>query len=285
MTNATFIKTSTLIIIFTATFFTTTAFCEPTYGNGTLNLYYDGRKDQLDITYRNSQGQPIPSALEKINFFLRSPDNQSHSIDIQLLDLVDAIQDHFHEPIIEIISAYRSPNYNRGLKETGHNVANESLHMQGKAIDIHLDTATEEAVRDYALSLGLGGVGWYPQNDFVHVDLGEVRTWGNKETTRKWVGLSNNTGPLTIRTNANRYFQNDEIFVHVMPNPEKKLWHLEKFDRGAWKTVFTKDGKSLSDANFRIPLSLTKNLARGRYRICITDSLSNEFYLKNSKGM
>lgn len=280
MTTATFTKIK-LLIICAITTFATTAFSTTRHGDGRLNFYYDGRKDELNITFRDSHGKLIPTAIEKINFFLRSPDNQSHAMDVQLLDLVDAIQDHFNEPVIEIISAYRSPDYNRGLKETGHNVANESLHMQGKAMDIHLDTVTEEAVRDYALSLGLGGVGWYPQNDFVHVDLGEVRSWGNKETSRKFVGLNNNRGPLSIRTNANRYFQNDTISVHITPDPQKNSWQLEKFERGEWKSASTQVGKSLSDADFRIPSSVTKNLAHGRYRIRISDSLSNEFYLKN----
>jgi uncharacterized protein YcbK (DUF882 family) len=280
MTNATFTKTK-LITTFAVTIVAAIAFSETIRGDGHLNFYYDGRKDRLDIVFRDKQGRPIPSAIEKINIFLRSPDNQSHPIDIQLLDLVDAIQDHFNEPVIEIISAYRSPNYNRGLKDTGHNVANESLHMHGKAMDIHLDTVTEDAVRDYAQSLGIGGVGWYPQNDFVHVDLGEVRTWGNQETSRKWVGLNNNSGPLTIRTNANRYFQNDTILIHVTPKLPKASWQLEKFDHGGWKSVSNKGGKSLFDADFRIQPSVTKNLARGRYRIRIADSLSNEFYLKN----
>lgn len=280
MTNATFTK-SRIFFALAILIVSSSGHGAAIRGNGQLNLYYDARNEHLDITYRNARGDIIPSALEKINIFLRSPDNHTHVVDVQLLDMVDAIQDHFHEPVIEIISAYRSPNYNKGLKETGHAVANESLHMQGKAMDVHLDTVTEETVRDYAASLGLGGVGWYPQNDFVHVDLGPVRTWGTKETTRKFVGLSNNTGPLEIRTDANRYFKTDDIRVSVIPNPEKKPWQLEKFDRGAWKPIARNGRKSFANADFRIQKSTIEKLPRGRYRIRIETSLSNEFYVKN----
>lgn len=256
---------------------------QATRGDGRLSLYYDARKESLEVQFRDARGRPIPSALKKIAQFLRSPDGGTHAIDIGLLDRVDALQDHFDEPVIEVISGYRSPDYNRGLKETGHAVANESLHLEGRAIDIHLDTVTEEAVRDFALAQKMGGVGWYPQNDFVHIDVGEIRQWGHAETRRKWVGLENNTGALTIRTTANRYFQNTPILVTISPAPNPSAWTLERFDRGDWKAALSGGGKSLSSADFRIPASQTRNLPRGRYRLRVAESLSNEFYLKKLK--
>lgn len=277
MKTATLVKTNCFLFLI---LFSSLTYSSPIRGDGHLSLYYDARKESLDITFRDKNGQLIPTAVDKIITFLRSPDNQTHAINIDLIDLVDAIQDHFHEPVIEVISGYRSPNYNRTLKETGHAVANESLHMQGMAMDIHLDTTTEEAVRDYALSLHQGGVGWYPQNDFVHVDVGPVRTWGHAETTRKFVGLNNNTGPLTLRSNDNRYFRNDKINISVSPSPKSFPWELERFDRGAWKLEYSSGRKSLFHADFQIPTLVTKKLPRGRYRIRIQDSLSNEFYLK-----
>lgn len=254
---------------------------EAARGDGTLSLYNDARKESLDITFRDARGRAIPTALKAIDVFLRSPDDQTHTFDIQLIDLIDAIQDHFQEPVIEIISGYRSPDYNHSLKEEGRAVANESLHMQGRAIDIHLDTVTEEAVRDYAKTLNQGGVGWYPQNDFVHVDVGETRTWGHPAGTRKWVGLNNNTGPLVIRTDSNRYFRGDNVHATVATTSTPHPWTLEHFVRGQWKPITMKDGKSLSGASFKLSHTTADPLARGRYRLRISDSLSNEFYLKN----
>lgn len=253
----------------------------PVRGDGKLSLYYDARKESLNVTFRDAQGRPIPSALPKIATFLRSPDDTAHDMDIQLLDMVDAIQDHFQEPVIEVISGYRSPTYNKGLKDSGHAVANESLHIQGQALDIHLDTATSDAVRDYAIALQQGGVGWYPQNDFVHVDLGPVRTWGHAEKKRKWVGMENNTGALAIRSDANRYFKGATISVDVSPPPTTPHWALEKFDRGSWKKIFSGDDNSFANGHLRILPAVTEKLPLGRYRLRIADSLSNEFYLKN----
>lgn len=253
----------------------------PVRGDGVLNLYYDTHKESLDVRFRDAQGRPIPAAISKIEKLLRSPDGRTHTVDIQVLDLVDAIQDHFQEPVVEVISGYRSPDYNKALKDTGHAVANESLHMQGQAIDIHLDTVTEEAVRDYAQSLRQGGVGWYPQNDFVHVDLGTIRSWGHAEVTRKWVGLDNNSGPLFVRSDANRYFKNVEIFLAISPASTTTHWTLEKFDRGNWKKTFSGDSKSLLDGHLRISHKITEKMTHGRYRLRVAESLSNEFYVKN----
>jgi hypothetical protein len=147
-------------------------------------------------------------------------------------------------------------------------------------MDIHLDTVTEEAVRDYARSLNRGGVGWYPQNDFVHVDVGEIRTWGHAEGKRKWVGLNNNTGPLFIRTDFNRYLHGSDIRVDISPTPVTYAWSLEHFERGQWKPISGTGDKSLSDAHFRVSHTIIDPLGRGRYRLRIADSLSNEFYLK-----
>lgn len=257
-----------------------TAFAQAPQGDGRLTLYYDARHDTLDVSFRDTHGKVIPTALDQISYFLRSPDNQTHTISLALLDLVDQIQDHFAEPTIEIISGYRSPTYNQNLKATGHAVANESLHTHGQAMDIHLDTVTEEAVRDYASSLQQGGVGYYPQNDFVHVDLGPVRHWGHNETQRKWVGVNNNKGPLQIRSDRNNYANTDTIIATIYPHTKILNYTLEKFDRGIWKKIKTFTHKSNTNHDLRLHTTKTP-LPLGRYRLVIDDSFSNEFYIKN----
>jgi uncharacterized protein YcbK (DUF882 family) len=77
----------------------------------------------------------------------------------------------------QIISGYRSPKTNASLQAGGHGVATRSLHMEGKAIDIRLADVRLSAVRDAALELRRGGVGYYAGPQFVHVDTGRVRTW------------------------------------------------------------------------------------------------------------
>lgn len=76
-----------------------------------------------------------------------------------------------------VISGYRSPKTNAKLRADGRGVAKKSLHMQGKAIDIRLPGCELATLRDAAISLKAGGVGYYAKSDFIHVDTGRVRYW------------------------------------------------------------------------------------------------------------
>jgi uncharacterized protein YcbK (DUF882 family) len=123
-----------------------------------------------------------PDALDAINRILRDfRANEIKPIDPKLLDLLHelggtlATDQPFH-----IISGYRSPHTNALLRERGGaatGVASRSLHMDGKAIDIRLPGVRLDTLRSAALSLKLGGVGYYPSSNFVHVDTGRVRRW------------------------------------------------------------------------------------------------------------
>lgn len=122
----------------------------------------------------------IPDALTSLNRFLRDHySGQIGSIDPQLFDLLHRLQltlgcdEPFH-----VISGYRCPETNQTLKSTrGGGVAKHSLHMDGKAIDVRLPGVPLADVRDAALELKLGGVGYYQRDQFVHVDTGRVRHW------------------------------------------------------------------------------------------------------------
>jgi uncharacterized protein YcbK (DUF882 family) len=77
----------------------------------------------------------------------------------------------------KIISGYRSPETNRMLRKMSHGVAEHSLHMQGKAIDLRCDDVSTRTLRTAALALEQGGVGYYRAADFIHMDTGTVRSW------------------------------------------------------------------------------------------------------------
>jgi hypothetical protein len=141
-------------------------------------------------------------------------------------------------------------------------------------------------------------VGWYPQNDFVHVDLGPLKQWGHAETKRKWVGVNDDEwNHSRIRTDANRYSHHAPVLITISPGPvtgdfnldlsqlnsprsSNGTWTLERFDRGIWKTTYT-DYTIPSNSTVRIPVSTLDLLPRGRYRFRLGNDLSNEFYLKN----
>jgi len=77
----------------------------------------------------------------------------------------------------EVISAYRSPETNSMLRDRSSGVAQRSMHLEGQAIDVRLRDVELERLRKVALELKRGGVGFYPDSDFVHVDTGRVRHW------------------------------------------------------------------------------------------------------------
>ena len=98
-----------------------------------------------------------------------------------LYDILHALRLSCGGDTFEIISGYRSPVTNSMLRKTGGGgVAKRSLHMDGRAIDIRLIGVDTAHLRDAALALGVGGVGYYPESDFLHIDTGPVRSWGPK---------------------------------------------------------------------------------------------------------
>ena len=119
------------------------------------------------------------AALNDVNHFLRDfRTGDVHEIDPQLLDVLYELKvlANRDEPF-EVISGYRSPATNNMLHERSNGVASRSLHMEGRAIDIRLAGFSTRKLRDLALSMQRGGVGYYQASDFVHVDTGRVRFW------------------------------------------------------------------------------------------------------------
>jgi uncharacterized protein YcbK (DUF882 family) len=101
-----------------------------------------------------------------------------HAIAPGVFDILSALQGEVGgSSTFNVISGYRSPQTNARLHEASSGVASHSLHMEGKAIDIRLPGTALPSLRDAALRLRKGGVGFYPTDDFVHVDVGRVRRW------------------------------------------------------------------------------------------------------------
>lgn len=132
----------------------------------------------LDLEYFTGAGY-VPSALEEVNHCLRDwRTDEVHPIDPALLDYLHGlVQATGSRRPFEIISGYRSPATNAMLRSQSSKVSANSLHMQGRAIDIRLPDVPLDRLRRAALSLRKGGVGYYPSSNFVHVDTGRVRTW------------------------------------------------------------------------------------------------------------
>jgi uncharacterized protein YcbK (DUF882 family) len=146
-----------------------------------LRFYQTHTGERLEIVYRRGD-QYIPEALDELDHFLR--DHRTRDVrhfDPRLFDLLydlTASLDDSHGEI-DVICGYRTPWSNEFLRTRNSHtgVAQHSLHMQAEAIDIRLPGIPTSELRDAALSLHRGGVGYYRSSDFVHVDVGRVRHW------------------------------------------------------------------------------------------------------------
>jgi hypothetical protein len=120
-------------------------------------------------------GQPYK---RRFQLFLRDHyTKQSTQADTRLAGVLAAAAIKFRASRVEVVSGYRSPKYNLMLRKKGHQVARESQHMQGTAVDFRIYGVTTEALREFVRSLRLGGVGYYPRTRFIHADTGKVRYW------------------------------------------------------------------------------------------------------------
>jgi uncharacterized protein YcbK (DUF882 family) len=144
----------------------------------TLTLVHTHTGEKLVAHYAKG-GCYQPDCLAQVNHLLRDfRTGDTHPIDPALLDLLFDLQVRAdRDDAFQVICGYRSPATNSSLRSKSTGVAEHSLHMQGKAIDIRLTNFTTSKLRDLAMSLQRGGVGYYATSDFVHVDTGRVRYW------------------------------------------------------------------------------------------------------------
>jgi len=145
----------------------TLAFAHTHTGEQLTTVYFDG-------------GEYQSSELARVNYLLRDFRNgEVHPISTDVLDILYELQTRISSDVLpfEVISGYRSPQTNAELRRHSHGVAEHSMHLQGRAIDVRLPGVATSRLHELALDLGRGGVGFYKASDFVHVDNGRVRYW------------------------------------------------------------------------------------------------------------
>jgi uncharacterized protein YcbK (DUF882 family) len=144
-----------------------------------LRLYHTHTGERLDVVFRRGD-EYVTGALTQLDRFLRDHrTGEVHHYDPRLFDLLSDLTAAAGYPgsEIHIICGYRAPKSNEFLRSHTTGVAKNSLHMQAEAIDIRLPGVKTLRVRNIALAMGRGGVGYYPNSDFIHVDMGRVRRW------------------------------------------------------------------------------------------------------------
>jgi hypothetical protein len=122
----------------------------------------------------------LPGRPYKRPFQLFLRDHFTHEVtfaDTRLATLLAAAALRFDSTRVEVVSGYRSPKYNLMLRKKGRQVARESQHLQGTAVDFRVRGVSTEALHEFVRGLRMGGVGFYPRTRFVHADTGKIRYW------------------------------------------------------------------------------------------------------------
>ena len=150
----------------------------PAPAERSLRLYNTHTGESLRSVFW-AEGQFIPEALKDINKLLRDHRNDKIAeMDPKLIVLLNDVSTKFGDgQTLHIISGYRSPESNAKLAAASGGVAKHSMHMDGKAIDIRLPGKNLAQLHKAAMAMKGGGVGYYPDSQFVHMDTGRVRYW------------------------------------------------------------------------------------------------------------
>ena len=144
-----------------------------------LRLFHTHSNEHIDVVYRLGD-QYLPAAMDRLNQFLRDHRTGTvHQYDPRVFDLLNDLTASLGRARSEInvICGYRTPWSNEFLRRRSSAVAQHSLHMQAEAIDIRIPGVPTAKLRDAALALHRGGVGYYPASAFVHIDVGRIRRW------------------------------------------------------------------------------------------------------------
>jgi uncharacterized protein YcbK (DUF882 family) len=157
-----------------------------------LNLLNAHTGEKFSGIYRDDNG-PIPRVMEELSVFLRDfHSGEKIGIDVGLLDFLSGVLQSVGEAKATILSAYRTPETNAMLAKKGFKAAENSQHLYGRALDVHMSDKLAEAMKT-ARAMQRGGVGWYPHSNFMHIDTGPVRNWDldHKERGTLLVGNKN----------------------------------------------------------------------------------------------
>lgn len=146
---------------------------------GRVSIYNLQTDERLSVIYRTDSGAYDQGALNELNYLLRCHHtNESTMMDVRLMEFINLVQKRIGgRRDVYVVSGYRSPEYNDQLIRMGTRAARNSYHVLGQAVDVQMHGVPLRTLREVALRLGCGGVGYYPRGKFVHLDSGPFRHW------------------------------------------------------------------------------------------------------------
>lgn len=155
--------------------------CAGAHGPGYLHVQNQRSGESGGYSYRDDGGRILPDGVQSISYLMRDTrTNEGMLMDVKMLDFLVEVRNELGlspNALIVITSGYRSPNTNADLRSRSPQVAENSYHMRGMAIDFKIPGVPGEEIARTARNLRLGGVAFYPSSQHVHIDSGPVRGW------------------------------------------------------------------------------------------------------------
>jgi len=184
-------------------------------GDGHLVLRHAHHKGRLDVVYRDVDGHYDPQALRQIRKFFRSNgDGREGEISLRLIELLGWVQTRHRPRRMTLMSGYRSPQHNAGIRAAGARAANASLHTEGLAADIRLGGVDVRRIWLDLREHATGGAGYYRSDAFLHVDTGPARFW-EEGTSRVDEDLSGGNARVFARTEFDRYQPGERVSLRL----------------------------------------------------------------------
>ena len=202
-------------------------------GDGNINMH--GQKSGQDFhgRYRQALGEYNEDAYKSICKVFDAPYDTFHTnLSLRLIEFLDYLEDRLApKALITITSGYRSPSYNKHLRDRGALAAKASLHQYGMAADIKMSGVSAKQIWNYVKKLGFGGIGYY-QDETVHLDVGPARFW-NEKTSGVGTNISNDNKLIGLVTAYDLYYPGETVsmrFIRMTAFPigVSAIFHLRK---------------------------------------------------------
>jgi uncharacterized protein YcbK (DUF882 family) len=181
-------------------------------GDGSIHLINAHTNASARIQYRLPDGSYPAEARERIDRLFGVPVGSHDHISLRLVSVLDYIEERYRQPI-EIISGYRSPEYNEGLRAKGRLAAKTSMHLEGMAADIRMRKVLSAEWFQTLKAMGCCGVGYYHDNS-LHVDTGPVRYW-DETTSKVQTNISEHNKQVMVRTEQDIYLPGETVALRL----------------------------------------------------------------------
>jgi uncharacterized protein YcbK (DUF882 family) len=209
-------------------------------GDGWIQLTNAKTSRSARIHYRLPDGSYPQDARRQIDRLFGVPSGSGDQIALRLISFLDYFEDRFHQPI-NIISGYRSPEYNESLRARGRLSARASLHMEGMAADIQMRKGLSAKAFPLLRTLQCCGVGYY-HGDSLHLDTGPARFW-DETTSKVRTNISEHNKQIMVRTDQDVYLPGETV--------ELKLARITDYPLGfASRFAVVRDGQTLAEFAF-----------------------------------